>query len=201
MNERLYRSRSDRMLAGVAGGVAGRFDLDPAVVRILWAILILLSGGIFLLIYFVMAIVVPLEPIGGRAVPAGAPPGPVAGRVPGRPAGRRPVVLRPTRASRRPPAPPILDLTRRLPARAAQARPPLTRRCPALRRRAVPRRGPRRRPLPRRRPGAGRRPAPAGRTTRRSRPGTPRGRLAARPAGQPAATVPTDRVRAALSAG
>ena len=65
MNDRLYRSRSDRMLAGVAGGVAGRFDLDPAVVRILWAILILLSGGIFLLIYVVMAIVVPLEPIGG----------------------------------------------------------------------------------------------------------------------------------------
>jgi phage shock protein C len=65
MNDRLYRSRSDRMLAGVAGGVADRFDLDPAVVRVLWAILILLSGGIFLLIYIVMAIVVPLEPIGG----------------------------------------------------------------------------------------------------------------------------------------
>jgi len=65
MNDRLYRSRSDRRLAGVAGGVAGRFDLDPAVVRILWSILILLSGGIFLLIYIVMAIVVPLEPIAG----------------------------------------------------------------------------------------------------------------------------------------
>lgn len=64
MNERLYRSRSDRRLAGVAGGVADRFDLDPSLVRVLWAILILLSGGIFLVIYIVMAIVVPEEPVG-----------------------------------------------------------------------------------------------------------------------------------------
>jgi phage shock protein PspC (stress-responsive transcriptional regulator) len=64
MNDRLYRSRSERMLAGVAGGVADRFDLDPSFVRIAWAILTILSGGIFLLIYIVMAIVVPDEPVG-----------------------------------------------------------------------------------------------------------------------------------------
>ena len=40
MNDRLYRSRSDRMLAGVAGGLAEHFDLDPSLVRVLWAILI-----------------------------------------------------------------------------------------------------------------------------------------------------------------
>lgn len=67
MNDRLYRSRSERMLAGVAGGVADRFDLDPSFVRIAWAILTILSGGIFLLIYIVMAIVVPDEPVGGLA--------------------------------------------------------------------------------------------------------------------------------------
>lgn len=64
MNDRLFRSRSDRMLAGVAGGVADRFDLDPSLVRVGWTILILLSGGIFLVIYIVMAIVVPEEPRG-----------------------------------------------------------------------------------------------------------------------------------------
>jgi phage shock protein PspC (stress-responsive transcriptional regulator) len=64
MNDRLYRSRSDRMLAGVAGGVADRFDLDPSLVRVGWVILTILSGGIFLLIYIVMAIVVPDEPVG-----------------------------------------------------------------------------------------------------------------------------------------
>lgn len=67
MNDRLYRSRSERMLAGVAGGVADRFDLDPSFVRIAWAILTILSGGIFLLIYIVMAIVVPEEPARGPA--------------------------------------------------------------------------------------------------------------------------------------
>lgn len=65
MNDRLFRSRSDRMLAGVAGGLAERFDLDPSLVRVGWAILVILSGGIFLLIYIVMAIVVPEEPTGG----------------------------------------------------------------------------------------------------------------------------------------
>ena len=65
MNDRLYRSRSDRMLAGVAGGLADHFDLDPSLVRVLWAILAIVSGGIFLLIYVVMAIVVPDEPLGG----------------------------------------------------------------------------------------------------------------------------------------
>ena len=101
MNDRLYRSRSDRMLAGVAGGLADRFDLDPSFVRVGWAILTLLSGGIFLLIYIVMAIVVPEEPIGvgggwpaagstGWSTswsppgdPAPGPVGPPAGGVPG----------------------------------------------------------------------------------------------------------------------
>ena len=64
MNDRLYRSRSDRMLAGVAGGLAEHFDLDPSIVRVGWVILTILSGGIFLLIYIVMAIVVPEEPAG-----------------------------------------------------------------------------------------------------------------------------------------
>ena len=34
MNERLYRSREDRMLAGVAGGLAEIWDADPSLVRI-----------------------------------------------------------------------------------------------------------------------------------------------------------------------
>ena len=39
MAERLYRSREDRMLAGVAGGVAETLDADPSLVRIVWALL------------------------------------------------------------------------------------------------------------------------------------------------------------------
>jgi phage shock protein C len=61
MNNHLYRSRDDRMLAGVAGGLAELWDADPSLVRILWALLVILTGGIALVVYIVMAIVVPEE--------------------------------------------------------------------------------------------------------------------------------------------
>lgn len=61
MGDRLYRSRTDRMLAGVAGGLAEMWDADPALVRIIWALLVIFTGGIALLVYIVMAIVVPEE--------------------------------------------------------------------------------------------------------------------------------------------
>jgi phage shock protein C len=62
MNRRLYRSYDDRVLAGVAGGMAETYDLDPAVVRVGWVILALLTGGVILIVYIVMALVVPLSP-------------------------------------------------------------------------------------------------------------------------------------------
>jgi phage shock protein C len=61
MSDRLYRSRDDRMLAGVAGGLAEMWDADPALVRLIWALLVIFTGGIALLVYIVMAIVVPEE--------------------------------------------------------------------------------------------------------------------------------------------
>ena len=61
MNRRLYRSRDERMLAGVAGGLAELWGADPSVVRIVWAVLVPFTGGIALLIYVVMAFVVPEE--------------------------------------------------------------------------------------------------------------------------------------------
>jgi phage shock protein C len=79
MNRRLFRSPDDRVLAGVAGGMAETYDLDPALVRVGWALLILVSGGIFLLLYIVMALVVPLRPagFGWAAAMAGGPSGPM----------------------------------------------------------------------------------------------------------------------------
>ena len=64
MNDRLYRSRDERMVAGVAGGLAERLDVDPSLIRVLWVILAVVSGGLFLLAYVVMAIVVPESPLG-----------------------------------------------------------------------------------------------------------------------------------------
>ncbi|HUG47428.1 MAG TPA: PspC domain-containing protein [Candidatus Limnocylindria bacterium] len=50
MNRRLYRSPDDRVLAGVAGGMAETYDFDPALVRMGWALLILFTGGVFLIV-------------------------------------------------------------------------------------------------------------------------------------------------------
>jgi phage shock protein C len=79
MNRRLFRSPDDRVLAGVAGGMAEAYDLDPALVRVGWALLILVTGGVFLLLYIVMALVVPLRPAGvaWAAAMAGGPTGPL----------------------------------------------------------------------------------------------------------------------------
>lgn len=80
MSDRLYRSRDDRMLAGVAGGLAEMWDADPALVRLIWALLVIFTGGIALLVYIVMAIVVPEEDdVVPGAMPAawpGTPPAP-----------------------------------------------------------------------------------------------------------------------------
>jgi phage shock protein PspC (stress-responsive transcriptional regulator) len=65
--DRLYRSVDDRVLAGVAGGLAELWDIDPALVRIAWVVLTPFTAGFTILLYVVMAIVVPEEPIGGQA--------------------------------------------------------------------------------------------------------------------------------------
>jgi phage shock protein C len=64
MTDPLYRSRDERMFAGVAGGVAERFDLDPSLVRVVWIILMFLTGSLFFWLYVAMAIVVPEAPSG-----------------------------------------------------------------------------------------------------------------------------------------
>lgn len=51
-------------MAGVCGGVAEWMGIDPSLVRIVWVLLTLMSGGLFLLVYVVMAVVVPEAPPG-----------------------------------------------------------------------------------------------------------------------------------------
>ena len=62
MNRRLYRSTTDTVLGGVAAGVSEYLDVDPSIVRIVWAVLGLVTGGIFVVLYVVMWIVVPESP-------------------------------------------------------------------------------------------------------------------------------------------
>ncbi len=62
-NKKLYRSRTDRMVAGVAGGLAEYFNIDPTIVRLAF-VLLALAGGPGLIIYVIMWIVVPEAPVG-----------------------------------------------------------------------------------------------------------------------------------------
>lgn len=59
--KRLYKSRTERMIDGVCGGVAKYFNLDPTLVRIAWVVLTLM-GGSGILLYIVAMIVMPKEP-------------------------------------------------------------------------------------------------------------------------------------------
>jgi phage shock protein PspC (stress-responsive transcriptional regulator) len=63
VNRRLYRCRHDRRLAGVSAGMAEYFDADPTLVRLLWLVSIFLTGGLSILLYIAMAIIVPNEPL------------------------------------------------------------------------------------------------------------------------------------------
>ncbi len=60
MAKKLYRSRTDRKIWGVCGGLAKYFDIDPIIVRVT-AIVSVFFTGFGIIAYIVMAIVVPLE--------------------------------------------------------------------------------------------------------------------------------------------
>uniref|UniRef100_A0A7V3YFC8 PspC domain-containing protein n=1 Tax=Candidatus Caldatribacterium californiense TaxID=1454726 RepID=A0A7V3YFC8_9BACT len=63
MEKRLYRSRRERILGGVCGGIAEYFGLDPSLVRIVAVLLILVGGGA-ILAYIIAWILIPEEPRG-----------------------------------------------------------------------------------------------------------------------------------------
>lgn len=60
MTRRLYRSKYDRQIAGVCGGLAAYFNVEPTIVRVIF-LLITFMGGPGLLLYIVLALVVPEE--------------------------------------------------------------------------------------------------------------------------------------------
>ncbi|MCA9904489.1 MAG: PspC domain-containing protein [Anaerolineae bacterium] len=60
MKKRLVRSKTDRQISGVCAGLAQYFELDPTVVRLIFVVATLL-GGPGLIIYIVLAIVMPEE--------------------------------------------------------------------------------------------------------------------------------------------
>ena len=60
--KRLYKSKTDKKICGVCGGLAEYLGIDPTIVRLIWAILVVFFGtGI--LIYIIAALVLPERPI------------------------------------------------------------------------------------------------------------------------------------------
>lgn len=60
--KKLYRSRENRMIGGVCGGVGEYFDIDPTLVRVLFILGAFLGiPGALVLIYLIMLIIVPQE--------------------------------------------------------------------------------------------------------------------------------------------
>ncbi len=60
-NKKLYRSRTDKRLAGVCGGLAKYLNMDATVVRLITVLLCVFAGG-GLLAYIIAALVMPEEP-------------------------------------------------------------------------------------------------------------------------------------------
>ena len=61
LEKKLYKSKKNKMLGGVCGGIAHYFNIDPTIVRLIFvAILLVLGTG--LLAYIVAWIIIPLDP-------------------------------------------------------------------------------------------------------------------------------------------
>lgn len=57
--KRLYKSRNDKMICGVCGGVAEYFNVDPTLIRLLFVLLGLTGSGV--VAYIIAAVIIPME--------------------------------------------------------------------------------------------------------------------------------------------
>ena len=60
MNKKLYRNTENKMIAGVCSGLAEYINIDPTIVRLIWALVGLSGAGI--LAYLICAIIIPEKP-------------------------------------------------------------------------------------------------------------------------------------------
>lgn len=60
MSRKLYRSSRDRMLCGVCGGIGEYLNVDPTLIRLVWAVVA--CSGTGLLVYLLAAVIIPQEP-------------------------------------------------------------------------------------------------------------------------------------------
>ncbi len=61
--KKLYRSKTERMVSGVCGGIAVYLNVDPTIVRLVWALVSIFSAAVpGVLLYVVCSLIVPEEP-------------------------------------------------------------------------------------------------------------------------------------------
>ena len=61
MEKKLYRTRNDKKICGVCGGIAEYFNIDPTLIRIGWTLLAICAGS-GVLAYIICAIIMPEKP-------------------------------------------------------------------------------------------------------------------------------------------
>ncbi|MCX6029637.1 MAG: PspC domain-containing protein [Chloroflexi bacterium] len=61
-NKKLYRSRTDKMFAGVCGGLGQYLGMDTTLIRLIFALLAVIGVGSSIVVYLILMLVVPLEP-------------------------------------------------------------------------------------------------------------------------------------------
>lgn len=61
--KKLYRSRQNRWIGGVCGGIGEYFDVDPVLIRVAFLLAAVVGWPLLILIYLVMLVIVPLKPI------------------------------------------------------------------------------------------------------------------------------------------
>jgi len=67
MQKKLYRSNTNKTVAGVCGGIGEFFNIDPTIVRVIYVIASIFSAGFpGLLIYIILCVVMPSAPEGGQ---------------------------------------------------------------------------------------------------------------------------------------
>lgn len=62
MTEKLFRSRTDKMIGGVCGGIGDYFSIDPTIIRIIWALFSIL-GGAGIIVYLICWMIIPKKPL------------------------------------------------------------------------------------------------------------------------------------------
>jgi phage shock protein C len=60
--KKLYRSRTDRMISGVCGGLGKYLGIDPTLIRLVFVLLLLFGVGSGLILYIILMFIVPEEP-------------------------------------------------------------------------------------------------------------------------------------------